>query len=233
MKNLQKMGGVAALFHAAAYLIGIVMYFAVLSPIIDATTEQYVAQLADYQTTLTLWIFIAYWVSGFCLVVVALALYERLKDGEPALMQLSTVLGIIWAGLIIGSGNLMMHGFAQIAQLYAANPAQAEIAALTVGIVENGIVSANELIGGLWVLLLSWSAWRMGKLSKGLNYLGILIGVSGILTMIPPIAEATQTFFGLSMIVWFGWLGIVLWRNQLSTTTENQNAFIPHHSATN
>ncbi len=49
------------------------------------------AQLADYQTTLTVWIFIAYWVSGFCLVVVALALYERLKASEPALMQLSTV----------------------------------------------------------------------------------------------------------------------------------------------
>jgi hypothetical protein len=232
MKNLQKMGGVAALFHSAAYLIGIVMYFAVLSPIIDAASEQYVAQLADYQTTLTIWIFIAYWVSGFCLVVVALALYERLKAGEPALMQISTVLGIIWAGLIIGSGNLMMHGFGQIAQLYATNPAQAEPVLLAFGIVENGLVSANELIGGLWVLSLSWSALRMGKLSKGLNYLGILIGISGILTMIPTIAEATQTFFGLSMIIWFAWLGIVLWRTRLSTAAENQNAFIPHHSAT-
>lgn len=232
MKNLQKMGSVAALFHAAAYLIGIVMYFAVLSPIIDATTEQYVAQLADYQTTLTVWIFVAYWVSGFCLVVVALALYERLKAGEPALMQLSTVLGIIWAGLIIGSGNLMMHGFDQIAQLYGTNPAQAEAAVLTVGIVENGIISANELIGGLWVLLLSWSALRTGHLNKSLNYLGVLIGISGILTMIPPIAEATQTFFGLSMIVWFAWLGIVLWRSRLSTAVENQKAYLPRPSAT-
>jgi hypothetical protein len=208
------------------------MYFAVLSPILDTATEQYVAQLADYQTTLTLWIFIAYWVSGFCLVIVALALYERLKAGEPALMQIATALGIIWAGLIIGSGNLMMHGFDQIAQLYATNPAQAEPVLLALGIVENGIVSANELIGGLWILSLSWSALRMGKLSKGLNYLGILIGTSGILTMIPSIAEATQTFFGLSMIVWFAWVGIVLWRNRLSTSTENQNAFIPYHSAT-
>ena len=232
MKTLQKMGGVAALFHAAAYLIGIVMYFAVLSPIIDAATEQYVAQLAEYQTTLTIWIFIAYWVSGFCLVVVALALYERLQAGEPALMQLSTVLGLIWAGLIIGSGNLMLHGFGQIAHLYATNPAQAETAALAVGIVENGIVSGNELIGGLWVLLLSWSALRTEKLNKGLNYLGILIGISGILTMIPSIAEATQTFFGLSMIIWFAWVGIVLWRNRLSPAAEKQNAFIPHHSVT-
>jgi len=226
MKNLQKMGGVAALFHSAAYLIGIVMYFAILSPIIDAATEQYVAQLTDYQTTLTIWIFIAYWVSGFCLVIVALALYERLKAGEPALMQISTVLGIIWAGLIIGSGNLMMHGFSQIADLYAVNPAQAETVWLGLGIVENGIVSGNELIGGLWILLLSWSALRTEKLNKGLNYLGILIGVSGILTMFPPILEATGTFFGLAMIVWFAWLGIFLLRSK-SSSADQAKAFVP------
>ncbi|MFO7680709.1 MAG: DUF4386 family protein [Chloroflexota bacterium] len=216
MNNLQKMGGIAALFHSAAYLIGMSMYFAVLSPIIDAAPSQYVAQVAQYQTTLYTWIFVAYWVSGFCLVVTALALYERLKAGEPALMQISTVLGIIWAGLIIGSGNLMMHGFGQIAQLYAANPAQAETVWLALGTVENGIVSGNELIGGLWILLLSWSALRTGQLNKGLNYLGVLIGVSGVLTMFPPLTEATQTFFGLSMIVWFAWLGIILLRSRSS-----------------
>jgi hypothetical protein len=226
MNNLQKMGGVTALFHSAAYLIGMVMYFAVLSPIIDAAPGQYVTQVAKYQTTLYLWIFVAYWVSGFCLVVVALALYERLKAGAPALMQISTVLGIIWAGLIIGSGNLMMHGFGQIAQLYVDSPAQAETVWLALGMVENGIVSANELIGGLWILLLSWSALRTGKLNKGLNYLGIAIGLSGMLTMIPPLAEATQTFFGLSMIVWFAWLGIVLLRSHSSIVAETTEAVV-------
>lgn len=225
MKNLQKTGGIAALFHSAAYLFSMVMYFAVLSPIIDATPGQYVAQLADYQNTLYWWIFVAYWVSAFCLIVVALALYERLKNGEPALMQISTVLGLIWAGLIIGSGNLMLHGFSQIAQLYATSPAQAETVWLAQGIVENGIISGNEFIGGLWVLLLSWSALRSGKLNKGLNYLGILTGVSGFLSIIPPIAEPTMTFFGLSMIVWFAWLGIVLLRSK-SSVVDPSGAFV-------
>jgi len=226
MNDLQKMGGITALFHSAAYLIGMVMYFAVLSPILDAHPAEYVAQIADYQTVMTLWIFIAYWVSGFCMVVVALALYERLKLGNLAVMQIATVLGIIWAGLIIGSGNLMMHGFEQIAQLYATNPAQAETVWLGLGIVENGIVSANELIGGLWVLALSWTAIRLGALNKGLNYFGILIGFSGILTLISPIAEATQTFFGLTMIVWFAWLGIYLLRSKSSAVGQS-DAFAP------
>jgi len=226
MNNLQKMGGITALFHSAAYLIGIVMYFAVLSPIIDASPSEYVAQLATYQTTMTIWIFIAYWVSGFCMVVVALALYERLKSSNPAIMQIATVLGIIWAGLIIASGNLMMHGFGQIADLYATNPAQAETVLLALGIVENGLISGNELIGGLWILMLSWAALQSGELSKGLNYLGILIGVSGILTMIPAILEATGTFFGLAMIVWFAWLGIFLLRSHSSAAVETPDAMV-------
>ena len=126
----------------------------------------------------------------------------------------------------------MIHGFGQMAQLYATHPDQIQTISLSLGIVENGIVSANELIGGLWVLLLSWSALQTGQLNKGLNYLGILIGVSGILTMFPPIAEATQTFFGLSMIIWFAWLVIILWRTRLSGSTENQNVLTPQHSAT-
>lgn len=226
MNNLQKMGGVTALFHSAAYLIGMVMYFAVLSPIIDANLAEYVAQLGDYQTTMTIWIFIAYWVSGFCMVVVALALYERLQSGNPAIMQIGTVLGIIWAGLIIGSGNLMMHGFDQIAQLYATNPAQAETVWLALGIVENGLISANELIGGLWILMLSWSALQIKVLPRLMNYFGLFIGVAGIVSVIPAITEVAVTIFGLSMIVWFAWLGIYLLRNRENVAVETPNAVV-------
>ena len=118
----------------------------------------------------------------------------------------------IWAALIIGSGNLMIHGFEEIADLYVKNPAQAETVYVTLKIVENGIVSANELTGGLWILLLSWAALQVGELSKALNYLGVAIGIAGLLTLIPPITETAQLFFGMSMIVWFAWAGIILLR---------------------
>lgn len=214
MNSLQKIGGVAALIHSAAYLVGIGLYLAVLGPIIDATPTQYVALLANYQTTMYVWILIAYVVAGFCLVAVALALHERLKAGSPAVMQIATALGLIWAGLIIGSGNLMIHGFDQVANLYAKSPAQAETVWLALKIVEDGIVSANELIGGVWVLLVSWSALQTATLNKALNFLGVSIGVAGILTLIPALAEITQVIFGLSMIVWFAWAGILFLRNR-------------------
>jgi len=227
MKDLQRIGGVAALIHAAAYLVGIGLYLTVMAPLIDATPDQYVAQLANYQNILYIWILIAYLVAGFCLVAVALAFNERLKVGWPVVTQIATVLGLIWAGLIIGSGNLMLHGFGEVADLYAKNPAQAETVWVALGIVENGIASANELIGGIWVLLVSWTALQTGELNKVLNSLGLAIGMAGILTMIPPIAEATQTFFGISMIVWFAWVGSVLLRNP-SMAVEKPKAIVPN-----
>jgi hypothetical protein len=216
MNQIQKIGGVAAILHSAAYLIGIGLYLAVMSPIIDATPAEYVALLAGYRNIMVVWILIAYLVAGFCLVAVALAFYERMKDSSPALIQISTVLGFIWAALIIGSGNLMIHGFDQIAKIYTTNPALAETVHVTLGIVENGIVSANELIGGVWILLLSWAALQTGNLGRSLNYLGVGIGVMGILTLIPPIAELTQMIFGLSMIIWFAWAGVILLRGRSS-----------------
>jgi len=216
MNDMQKMGGVAAWFHSAAYLIGIGMYFAVLSPIIDAAPDQFLAKLGDYQNIMYTWIFIAYWVSAFCLVIVALALYERLKSHVPALMQVSTALGLIWASQIIGSGNLMMYGFIQIPPIYTANPAQAETVSATLNIVQNGLISGNELVGGLWVLSLSWSALQAGKLGKGLNYFGMFIGLAGVVSIIPPLTEMAVTIFGLSMIVWFAWLGVILLRDRIA-----------------
>ncbi|MEM7029126.1 MAG: DUF4386 family protein [Chloroflexota bacterium] len=214
MNDFQKMGGIMALIHAAAYIVGIGLYLTLLNPILDATPKQYLALLPDYKNLLYVWIFIAYWISGFCLIVVALAFYDRLKDGFPVWIQTGTVLGLIWAGLIIASGNLMLHDFDEVANLYGKDPVQAETAWLTLSTVENGIISGNELIGGLWVLLISWVALQQGMLPKTLNYFGVLIGIAGITSVVPAFAEAAITIFALSMIVWFAWLGVVLLRNK-------------------
>ncbi len=227
MNNLQKIGGISALIHAAAYLIGIGLYLAVLSPILDAPPAQYLAMLGDYQNLMYLWIFIAYLVAGVCLVAVSLALNERLKDGLPALAQISTVLGLIWACLIIGSGNLMLYGFLKIADLYALDPAQAKTVLLTLQIVEDGLVSKTEFIGGTWALLVSYTALKMGALPKALNFLGLVIGLAGILSVIPAFNEVGAMIFALSMIVWFIWVGIVLLRNRPNPITQGANSFVP------
>ena len=59
---------------------------------------------------------------GFALVVLLLALYDRLKSGAPALMQVATAIGIIWAGSLIASGMVANAGLATVVSIYAQRP---------------------------------------------------------------------------------------------------------------
>jgi hypothetical protein len=49
-----------------------------------------------------------------------------------------------------------------------------------------------------------------------LNYLGVVIGVGGLLMFIPAL-EMLGPIFGLGIILWFIWLGIVMLRGKAST----------------
>jgi hypothetical protein len=210
VNTLQKFGGIAALIHAAAYIVGILLGVTLIFPILDANPGQYVAFVAENQTLVYIWNLISYWGSAITLVIMALALYHRLKAGSPALAQTATVFGLIWAALIIGSANLMLRDSGVIASLYGKDPVQAAALWPVLEAVENGIVSGNELVGSLWVLLISIAALRTSGFARAFNYFGIAVSVAGILTMIPGLVETMRMIFGLGMIVWSIWLGVVL-----------------------
>jgi len=50
---------------------------------------------------------------------------------------------------------------------------------------------------------------RSGKLSKPLNWLGFLIGIAGVFSIVPA-WNVFVDIFGLSQIVWFIWVGAVM-----------------------
>jgi len=216
MNTFQKAGGVAALTHAFAYLVGIIIAVTLIFPVLDADTSGYIKFVSDNQLLMHIWILICYWGSAITVVVMALALYDRLKAGSPGLMQVATAFGLIWAGLIIASGNLMLNDFHVVADLYAIDPTQAATAWTILEAVENGITSGNELVGSLWVLLLSYSALRYGGLPKTLSFAGIALAIIGICTLIPDLTSLAGVAFafGLGMVVWSIWLGIVMLRNK-------------------
>jgi len=232
MNNLQKWGGIAALGHAAAYLVGLVLGLILMFPLLNAAPQQYLKFLAENQSLVYLWNLITYWGSAITLVIMVLALYERLKGRSPALMQTATVFGLIWAGLIIASGNLMLHNLGVVAALYGNDPAQAATAWTALEAVETGIASGNELVGSLWVLLLSVAALRTGGLTRTLNYLGLLLGVAGILTMFPALAQTMSMVFGSGMIVWSVWVGIILLRGSRVAAAQQADTYVPRLGTT-
>jgi hypothetical protein len=128
-------------------------------------------------------------------------------------MQVATAIGIIWAGSLIASGMVANAGIAPVIALYAKNPAQAALTWQGIETVASGLGNGNgEILGGLWALLVSIAALRAGGLSKGLGILGLLVGAVGIISLFPRLTDLTGVF-GLSQIIWFVWLGIVLLRS--------------------
>jgi hypothetical protein len=219
MSDLQRMGGVAALIMAATFVVGFAVFLTVLMPAgyFDAGVDpvQKAAILADNQAIASISYLISFVVFGILLVVLALALYERLKAGAPGMAQTATAFGLIWAGLVIASGMVANVGIGTVVDLYGNDPAQAGSVWLAIESVQLGLGGGNEIAGGLWVLLIGWAALRAGPLPRALNYLGVVIGVAGLLTVVPAL-EAIGLLFGLGLIVWFVWVGIFLLRSSAS-----------------
>jgi hypothetical protein len=219
MKTLQKFGGFAALYMAVAYLVGMVLFLVVLDTPSITDPTQNVALLVENQMVIFSTNLLMYVFFGVFMIVLSLALYDRLKSGAPAIMQVATVIGIIWAGSLIASGMVANAGIAPVVALYANDPVQAALTWQGIESVASGMGNGNgEILGGLWVLLVSIAALQAGGLPKGLNILGLLVGTVGIISLIPGLTEMMVGVFGLSQIIWFVWLGIVLLRSNPSKT---------------
>src|SRR5512135_2392046 len=204
MKTLQKYGGAAALYLAAAYLIGMVLFLVVLNYPGITDPVQKVALLVEKQAVIFSTNLLMYVFFGLFLIILSLALYDCLKSGAPALMQVATAIGIIWAGSLIASGMVANAGLATIVPLYAKDPAQAALTWQGIEAVANGLGNGNgEILGGLWTLLVSLAALRAGGLPRGLNILGLAVGVVGILSLIPSLTDVLIGAFGLSQVIWY------------------------------
>ena len=127
MKALRRFGGFAALYMAVAYLIGMALFLVVLDTPSITDPAQKVALLVEKQMVIFSTNLLMYVFFGVFLIVLSLALYDRLKSGAPALMQVATALGIIWAGSLIASGMVANAGIAPVVALYAQDPAQAAL----------------------------------------------------------------------------------------------------------
>lgn len=212
MAHLQKAGGAAALVKAIIYVSAFVFFGAFWNYPIDADSAQELSFLAENQSILSIAYIIMYVLFGVLLAVLVLAVHERLKNNSANLSQVAAIFGVVWVGLVIASGMIANIGLASVLELANSEPEQAITVWRTIGSVVEGIGGGNEIVGGLWVLLLSIAALKANQLPKLLNYIGLFVGTVGILTLYP--ADSLTAIFGLSQIVWFFWLGLVLLREQ-------------------
>jgi hypothetical protein len=213
MKSFGKAGGLAALYLAAAYLAAMPFFLLVVNYPGVVDPLQKASMLVANQGGLCAMEFVVYVLFGIFLVVLAMALKERLRTGAEALMAVATPLALIWAGLLVASGMVFNAGIPPVVALYAKDQVQAASLWSAIDTVSSGLSGNGEIMGGAWMLLVSLAALKTRGLPKPLNILGLGIAVAGILSSIPVLKDLAQVF-GLGQIVWFIWLGVVMLRDR-------------------
>jgi hypothetical protein len=213
----QRFGAVAALIAAGTFVFGFVLFATSLSDYTtgDPTPAESVTFLVANQTVLYIWNFVILIVFGIALTPLVLALYERLWVGAPMLAPTAAAFGIIWAGLVIAAGMIGNIGIDTVAGLADSDRGRAETVWTTLDSVQNGLGGGNEIVGGLWLVLVSVASRQTAALPRALTHLGILSGTAGILTVVPML-EMAGAVFGLGLIVWFVWAGLTMLRSDWS-----------------
>jgi hypothetical protein len=233
MNNVQKFSGFAALYQAAVYMWGIVFFLFIVNYPAISDPAQKLDFILRNQLNMQVTQLLMYVVFGISLVVLALGLHDRLKSDAPGLMQIATTFGLIWASALIASGTIYNIGLDTVAALHRTDPAQAALTWLTFEGVSEAVGGGNgEILGGVWTLLVSWVALRTGGLPKALNYLGLTVGLAGILSTVPGLNDLTGVF-GLSQMVWFVWLGIVMLRSNPANEMQRRDVYLSRREMAN
>ncbi|GAB3284840.1 DUF4386 family protein [Parahaliea aestuarii] len=214
MKLEMLIGGVAAIIQALSYVVGFTLLATLMNP---GSTEgwtqvQKLEFILERQFIFAFWNIVIYVVFGAALVVLAVVLHRLLQPTSSLAVSVGTAFGLIWAGLVIASGMVANVGLAWVSEAYASGAEAAAQTWTVVAIVQDGIGGGVEVVGGIWVLCISAAALRVRTiLPKPINLLGLVVGVCGVVTIVPVLSDM-GAMFGLLQIVWFFGVGVVLLR---------------------
>lgn len=209
--TLQTVGGVAALYLATAYLAAMPFFLLFIGDPAEQTPTEQVSTLVAHHWPLHVAYLGTYVVFGIVLAVLAVALHDRLRTAAPVLGRIAAVVGVLWGTALLASGLIFNAGMGAVVDIYPTDPGRATSLWQAIEPVTQGLGGADgELLGGLWVLLVTIAGLR-GVLPRRLGWLGLVVGIAGLISVIPPLQSAVYVF-GLLQLVWFPWLGISLLR---------------------
>ncbi|EAR11457.1 hypothetical protein [Reinekea blandensis] len=207
--SIKRLAGMAFIGMALCYITLFIIYGAVLSTPADATTAEKIAYLIEnkglYNFTYVLGYVLFACLLCFCVYVVG-QLGSMASKTTVAMMSL---FGYFWVVVLLCTGMIGISSNELLASQNASNPAAAEVVYYAGTLLTESLGGGIEFIGGVWLFLLGVIGWRHGLLSKTLSAFTLVKGAIGIATLFS--AELVlRVVFGLSGIVWFIWIGVVL-----------------------
>lgn len=216
--TLQRIGGFAALACAGTYIFGFALLVTVLADSGYGTDEIEAAEVVRFtvenQALMITWNTVIYIVNALALALLVVALASRLKSTSPDWGTTSLAFGLIWTTLVLGAGMLANVTTERVVVLA---PTDFEAAARTWEVlhaVELGLGGGNEIAGGVWILCVSLAGLLHRAFGKLVIALGLLTGLGGLLTILPPLGEVAGAVFGLGAIAWFIAVGLALLFNR-------------------
>lgn len=228
MQSIQKLGGISALVAAGTFAVGLIMFVTLFMDFVSAAdASERVAFIAQHQLPLLVWNNTIMIVFGIALVPVVLAIGDRLRAAHSPLARVAEIFGIIWAGAVIAAGMITNIAYSSIAALHASDPEVASTVWAGLEVVTNGLGGGNEVLGGVWVLGTSIVALRERLFAPWVNRLGVVMGVAGLVTVVP-VLEDVGAVFGLGLIVWFVVVGRALLRKDSTHTTGAARPAVAH-----
>lgn len=223
MKKLSKLAGASAISEAIIYIAAFIYFGAFWSYPYTGTPVEKMTYLAENRGIFSAIYFLMYVVFGVFLSVLVIGLHEKLKYTKNPAITIGSLFGVIWVGLVIASGMIGTIGLAHAIDHMDVSAEKALDIWIIISLITESIGGGNELVGGLWVLLVSIVALQAREFSRTLNYLGVLVGVAGIATIYPN--DIFTEIFGITQIVWFIWLGVFLLRGDSSRNAVERTEF--------
>lgn len=181
----------------------------------SGTIGDKVAYIVTQEFNLSLAYIIGYLVFGSLLLIAVQTTYNQLNTTTSQLLKYASAFGFIWVVLMMCSGMIAVVGLNTMVKLHGQGSLHAETLFLIYTTVVNGLGGGIELVGALWVFLISLHGLKSSQMSQALNLFGLVVGITGILTLYQAVPEFKDAF-GILQIVWFVLMGLTLLKKNKS-----------------
>lgn len=214
----RKAGGIASLVCGLTYIFGFVLFFGLIEAPVDSTEISHLHFLLSQRDTFFMGYIVIGIVFSLGLILLNQSLLDTFKKTSPITAQFNSSLGNIWATFVLASTFIFLVSLPFLANYAETSEDNAIVVLNSVEIVVDALGGGIELLGALWVLLISFMGIKANKYAKIIHILGVTVGVAGVLTLFSglsfletvPLFEAATAIFGLGQIVWFFALGIAM-----------------------
>ena len=216
MKNIQKIGGFASVVFGISFTILLVLLITIASQGYVPGSGNNPGKALEFagSSPIPYVIYLLYMLSALLIILIAMALVDRLQDRAPVQMQLAMIAASAAGIFFLVYAMLGYVGEPMLIGVYQQDASLGASAYLGMRVVSNALNSSAIFAAGWAILLAGWAAIRTVDFPRALASLLLLAGGLSVSAFLIPIFSLLAP---LLYIVWSIWLGVFLLREPALT----------------